>query len=83
MRHSVAPLGRNSGPKFKSCHSDDRRSWGLKRSDRRICSTSRNRSAPLWGRDRPKNSPRQFCGCRDIKWRPQQSREPATAAALG
>ncbi|KAJ1150294.1 hypothetical protein NDU88_003089 [Pleurodeles waltl] len=30
----------------------------------------------------PKNSPRQVCGCRNIKWRPRRSRKPATAAAL-
>ncbi|KAJ1155692.1 hypothetical protein NDU88_008421 [Pleurodeles waltl] len=30
-----------------------------------------------------RNRPRQFCGCRNPKWRPRQSKEPATAADLG
>ncbi|KAJ1205577.1 hypothetical protein NDU88_001005 [Pleurodeles waltl] len=83
MRHSAVPSGHNPGPKFKSCHSDDRRSWGLKRNDRRIYSTSRNHGAPPWSRDRPENSPRKLCGCRNPKWQPRQNSELAAAAALG
>ncbi|KAJ1215796.1 hypothetical protein NDU88_003403 [Pleurodeles waltl] len=83
MRHSVAPLGHNPGPKFKSCHNDNRRSWGLKRSDRRIHTTNRNRSDPPWSRDRPDNSPRKLCGCRNPKCQPQQNSELTAAAALG
>ncbi|KAJ1202737.1 hypothetical protein NDU88_006534 [Pleurodeles waltl] len=83
MQHSMAPLGRNSGPKFKSCHSDDQRSWGLKRSDRRIYSTSRNRGASPWSKDRPENSPPKLRGCHNPKWQPRQNSELAAAAALG
>ncbi|KAJ1203795.1 hypothetical protein NDU88_007576 [Pleurodeles waltl] len=42
-----------------------------------------NHGTPPWDRDRPENSPRQLCDCRDPKWRPRQSSELAATAALG
>ncbi|KAJ1211578.1 hypothetical protein NDU88_006936 [Pleurodeles waltl] len=80
---SAALSDHNPGPKLKSCHNNDRRSEKLKKSDRRIYSTSRDRGDPLWDRVYPENSPRQLRGYCDPQWRPRQSSEPIATAARG